>query len=72
MRELHHNTPEQVTSYLRAALNCVDEAEIPEDLRGPAFVKAVDLIAAKQVMLDQADVQPVGVPAMAIPRGRVH
>lgn len=51
-QEIQHNTPEQVLAYLNAALAIVAELELADELREPAFVKAVDLLAAKQIMLD--------------------
>jgi hypothetical protein len=51
--ERHHNTREQVTDYLRAALEVVDELDIPDDLRPAAFVQAVGLFSAKQVTMEQ-------------------
>jgi hypothetical protein len=65
--ELPHNTPEQVREYLSAALEIVAELDPPTDLRVTAFDKAVNLLAAKQIGIEQ--VQP-GMPTMAIPRGR--
>lgn len=51
--EHHHNTPEQVRDYLRQALAIVDELDVPDDLRGLAFNRAVELVSGKQVVLQQ-------------------
>lgn len=56
--ELPHNTPEQVREYLAAALAIVDELDPDDDLRGVAFAKAVDLLAAKQITIEQ--IAPIG------------
>ena len=39
---------------------------MPDDLRQAAFVKAVELVSAKQIVMEQ--INP-GVPNMVIPRG---
>lgn len=49
--EIQHNTAAQVKGYLDEALRVVAELEIDDELKVPAFVKAVDLLAAKQVMM---------------------
>jgi hypothetical protein len=54
--EQHYNTREQVIEYLSAALVVVDEVGVPDELLVVAFVKAVDLLAAKQVTVEQ--IQP--------------
>lgn len=51
--ELPHNTPEQVTDYLRDALAVVELLEPPDDLREVCFSKAVDLFSSKQIMYEQ-------------------
>lgn len=58
-KEIQHNTREQAKGYLEDALAIVAELEIDDELKGLAFTKAVDLIAAKQVMLEP--VTPTGV-----------
>ncbi len=68
--ETQHNTPEQVHAYLGAALAILDELELTDDLRPLAFVKAVDLLAAKQLFFEQPAALPMG--AMHIPRGNGH
>lgn len=57
------NTVDEVVGYLRGAAQAVDEADLPDDLRQSAFVKAVDLLAAKM-----AQQQPA-LGGLAIPRG---
>lgn len=52
--EYAHNTDEQVREYLQAALAVVADLELTDDLRVPAFIKAVDLFAAKQIVYEQA------------------
>jgi hypothetical protein len=48
-----HNTREQVVEYLSAALVVVDEVGVPDELLEVAFVKAVDLLSAKQLVIEQ-------------------
>jgi len=55
-----HNTPEQVRGYLDEALTVVRELELDDELRVPAFLKAVDLLAAKQVFFEQPQPLPIG------------
>lgn len=57
---------------MSAAFTLVNELELDDELRVPAFKKAVDLLAAKQVTLTQGDMGAVPLPAMAIPRGKGH
>jgi hypothetical protein len=64
--EYQNNTPEQVREYLQAAANIVAELDIAPDLVTAAFVQAVQLVAAKQIVLEQ-----VGL-GMAMPRGDGH
>jgi hypothetical protein len=52
--EVMQNTEEQVREALRSALDLTEELQPPEDLRVAAFVKAADLLSAKQVVLDAA------------------
>jgi hypothetical protein len=58
-----------VRGYLIEALAIVSELELSDDLRQLAFSKAVDLLAAKQIVLEQS---PVPVPQIGIPRNRRH
>jgi hypothetical protein len=64
--EYPHHTTEQVRGYLEEACAIVAGLELDDDLRVPAFTKAVELLAAKQIVMEQ-----IGgvVPTMAIPRG---
>lgn len=57
--EEHFHTPEQVSEHLAQALALVEAHDPPDDLRVPFFVKAADLLAAKQVFFEQP--QPVQV-----------
>lgn len=63
--EIHHNDPDQVRQYLDTALRLTAELDVPDDLRVAFFTKAVDLVAAKQINLEQMQ---LGAGAMAIPR----
>jgi hypothetical protein len=64
--EYPNNTPEQVRAYLQGAVDAVDAVDIPPDLVPIAFEKAVDMLAGKQIVLEQ-----VGL-GMAMPRGNQH
>jgi hypothetical protein len=64
--EYPNNTPEQVREYLQGAADAVEAVNIPPDLIPVAFEKAIDLLASKQVVLEQ-----VGL-GMAMPRGDHH
>jgi hypothetical protein len=64
--EYPNNTLDQVRGYLQDAANTVEGLDIPPDLIPVAFSKAIDLLASKQVVLEQ-----VGL-GMAIPRGNQH
>ncbi len=64
--EIPHNTPEQVRGYLTDALNLVAELDPPSDLRGITLSKAVDLISAKQIVMEQVQMQP---PLLDVLRG---
>jgi hypothetical protein len=52
-RDIPHNTPEQIDGYLSDALALVETQEVPEDLRVMFFAKAVELLAAKQIVVEQ-------------------
>jgi len=65
--EHQHNTPEQVKQYLEQALAIVAELELADDLRVPAFEKAVDLCAGKQITFEQ--VVPGGVDLAHVRHG---
>ncbi len=64
--EHRHHTDEQVTDVILKALELVEALEVPQDLRGPAFVQACGLFAQKSIVAE-----PAGSPivAMGIPRG---
>ncbi len=64
-REHHYNPPEQVLQYLSEALDIVEKLAAPEDLRGIAFAKAIDLVAAKQVTAYGSPGILGGVPGVA-------
>jgi hypothetical protein len=61
-----HNSDEQVREYLQAALALIADLDPPDDLRGVAFAKAVDLFSAKQIVFEQ---QP---SALALPQLQRH
>jgi hypothetical protein len=52
--EHQHNTREQVKGYLETALELVGELEVDGDLKVACFEKAVDLVAGKQIVFEQA------------------
>jgi hypothetical protein len=56
--EVALHSPEQIESYLRDALALVDALNVPTDLRPHAFLKAVELLQAKQVFFEQAAMLP--------------
>ena len=51
--EYPHHTSEQVRGYLADALAIVTELDLDDDLRALAFAKAVELLAAKQIVMEQ-------------------
>lgn len=53
-QEVQLNAPQQANDWLRDALALVNEIDPPADLRAAMFVKAVDLLAAKQVFFEQS------------------
>jgi hypothetical protein len=65
--EYPHNKPEQVVQYVQLALALVEDLDPPEDLRVPTYMKAIELFASKQVVLEQVGVLD---GHMAIPRSR--
>jgi hypothetical protein len=60
--EYQTNTPEQVREYLQTAADIVAELDIAPDVIPAAFVQAVQLVAAKQVVLEQVGLG--GLPMM--------
>lgn len=52
-QEIPNNTPEQVREYLREALAVVTELEPPEDLREAVFTQAAQMVAGKQILMQQ-------------------
>lgn len=67
--EIVHNTDEQVQGYVEAAQRIADALGIDREREHQVFVKIIELLASKTVQVVQ---QPVGMPAMAIPRGRIN
>lgn len=67
--EIPNNTPAQVLEYIDHALAVVEEVAPPNDLREAVFTGALNLIAGKQVVLEQP--QPVDLShILANGRGR--
>lgn len=60
-REDPHHTREQIEGYFRDAEAIVADAELGEDLRVPAFLKAVELLAAKQITFEHRAVGALGI-----------
>jgi len=65
--EHQHNTPEQVHHYLEQALAIVNALELTDDLRVKAFEKAVDLVAGKQITIEQ--IAPNAIPLLGQGQG---
>lgn len=55
--EEHFHTPEQIAAHLDDALAIIHAAGVEDELKVPAFIKVLELLAAKQVFFEQA--QPV-------------
>lgn len=71
-KEIPHNSPEQVRGILDEALTIVRELEIEDELRLPAFTKACDLRAAKQIFYTDADAMAGNVLGARILNERRH
>lgn len=65
--ETPHNTREQVKEYIETAAAIVAELELDGDLKVPAFEKAVDLCAGKQITMEQ--IAPVDLGQLTRGRG---
>jgi hypothetical protein len=65
-REMQNYTPEQVAGHLDDALAIIDATDIPNDLRPAAFVKVLELVAAKQVVLVQPQAGAVDLSIAAL------
>jgi hypothetical protein len=52
-QEIPNNTIEQVKEYLRDALTVTASINPPKELREAVFVAAVNLIASKQIVMQQ-------------------
>jgi hypothetical protein len=65
--EMQHNTRDQVKQYLADAAAIVAELELDGDLKVPAFEKAVDLCAGKQITFEQID--PNAIPLLGRRQG---
>ena len=61
-----HNSSAQVRGYIKEALALVAELDPPAKLAPLVFGKAVDLLAAKQIVME-----PLAVHGMQIPQGRI-
>lgn len=67
-RELHNYTPAQVTEHLAAALDVLNAHELTADERARALPTVLQLLAEKQIILEQAG----AVPNLALPGGPRH
>lgn len=56
--EMMHNSREQVREYLAGGLELVEELNPADDLRGIVLTKAIDLLAAKHITIEQ--IAPIG------------
>lgn len=68
--ETIHHTPEQIAAYLDATAELTRghyrEDEVPVEV----FVAVLNLVAAKTINVMQQAPMQIGLPTMAIPRGR--
>lgn len=67
-KDHQHHTPQEVAGYLDTALAIVKDADVPDDWKRDTFLKAVDLLAGKQIVFTESSLPPV----MAIPRNARH
>ena len=67
-REEFFHTAEQVQGYIDEARRIVTELELDDELRVPAFTKAIELLQGKNITFEQL----AAVPHMAIPGNRRH
>jgi hypothetical protein len=58
-QEFPHHTHEQIAGYLADAGKLVEAVDIPADLVPIAYGKAVELLAAKQIVFEQVAPSPV-------------
>lgn len=65
-RELPNYTAEQVENHLAHALAIVNSLEPDDDDRPILLTKAIDLLSAKQIIIEQVQAGNFG---MTIPRG---
>lgn len=65
--EYPHHTPEQLKGYLDDAITILGELDIEPELREAVFTKVVELLAAKQIVVEQ-----VAAPLMTIPGRGPH
>lgn len=59
--EARHHTDDEVRGYLETAAGIVAGLELDDDLRVPAFVQAIGLLAAKQIAYEQMQPSPLGI-----------
>lgn len=57
-QEIHFHTREQIEGYIDTALYIIDHAELEDELKRSAFEKCIDLLAAKQVLIEQPQTVP--------------
>jgi hypothetical protein len=69
-QEDHHFTLEQVGQHLDDAISIVEARELPAELAAAALPGVLQMLSAKQITFIPG--QPIGVPAMALPRGPRH
>lgn len=58
-QEEFFHTEDQVRTVIADALSIVSEFEIEDDLKVPVFMKAAELLAAKQVFFEQPQAIPL-------------
>ncbi len=66
-QDIQYHTPAEVRGYLAEARQILAEQGIDEDSHEQLLIKLVDLLQGKSIV--QTQPQPIGIPAMAIPRG---
>jgi hypothetical protein len=66
-QELPNNTIEQVKQYVQDALTLTETIDPPDDLRAAVFTAAVNLIASKQIVMQQP--QPLAFTPLGLKAG---
>lgn len=70
MREIKHNTSDEVRDAISEALASIEICEVPDDLRAAAFQFAAERLISKQVFYHPADQAPLVETATAISQVR--